>query len=48
MISGEDGLDALFDADAILREGHGIAVVAGERVDISIGGVGHRHVIPRI
>jgi len=37
MISGEAGLDALFDADAIRREGHGIACVAGERVDIGIG-----------
>ena len=37
VISGEAGLDALLDADAIRREGHGIAVVAGERIDIGIG-----------
>jgi hypothetical protein len=27
----------LFDADAVRREGHGIAVVTGERIDIGIG-----------
>jgi hypothetical protein len=36
VISGGAGLDALLDADAVRREGHGIAV-GRRRIDIGIG-----------